>query len=335
MTRTLVTGGCGFVGQHLVATLRTKGCNVRVLDLRQPPADAPEDVHYVQGSVLDPSTVGTALDDVEDVYHLAGLPGMWTSRKSDFHAVNCRGTEIVIDAARERRIARFLHCSTESILFGRSCASPMVTEDTVTTLDDMPGAYTRSKMLAEQRAAEEAARGFPVVIANPTMPIGHHHGSMTPPTMMVRHFLQRRVQIYIDFIVNLVDVRDVAAGLVLAMEHGRPGSRYILGGEDMSLRTLLLTLEAVSGRKAFRLKFPLVLAGMTAAVMEFLADHVSSRPPAATVEGVRIASRSRALSIEKSRRELGYAPQPIEAALRATIESILEESDYGRQRQTI
>ena len=305
---------------------------MRILDVRQPPANAPSGIRYVQGSVLDPSAVAASLDDVEEVYHLAGLPGMWTPQKSDFHAVNCRGTEIVIGAARERHIARFLHCSTESILFGRTCALPLVTEDTVTTLDDMPGAYTRSKMLAEQRAAEAAALGFPIVIANPTMPIGHHCGSMTPPTMMVRHFLQKRVQVYIDFIVNLVDVRDVAAGLILAMEHGRHGSRYILGGEDMSLKTLLLTLEAVSGRKAFRLKFPLALAGMTAAVMEFFADHVSSRPPAATVEGIRIASRSRALSIEKSRRELGYAPQPIEAALRATIESILDGSDHGQQQ---
>ena len=263
-----------------------------------------------------------ALDDVDEVYHLAALPGMWIPRKDDFHAVNFRGTEVVIDAARKRGVPRFLHCSTESILFSPSSSVPVVNEQVSTTLDEMPGAYTRSKILAEQSALQAAASGFPVVIANPTMPIGPHHGNLTPPTLMLQHFLGRRIQFYLDFTMNLVDVRDVAAGLVLAMQRGQIGHRYILGGEDISLRQLLDILSAISGREAVRVPIPAGVAQMTAAVMEFFADRVTHRLPAATVEAVRIALRSKALSIEKSRRELGYAPRPIEPALREAIASI-------------
>jgi dihydroflavonol-4-reductase len=199
---------------------------------------------------------------------------------------------------------------------------PVVNEQVSTTLDEMPGAYTRSKILAEQSALQAAASGFPVVIANPTMPIGPHHGNLTPPTLMLQHFLGRRIQFYLDFTMNLVDVRDVAAGLVLAMQRGQIGHRYILGGEDISLRQLLDILSAISGREAVRVPIPAGVAQMTAAIMEFFADRVTHRLPAATVEAVRIALRSKALSIEKSRRELGYATRPIEPALREAIASI-------------
>jgi len=315
--QTLVTGGSGFIGQHLVALL-ARDHHVRILDLR-PPACAPDGVQYVKGSVLDPTVVREALDDVEEVYHLAALPGMWIPHKDDFHAVNCVGTQVMIDAARKRGISRFVHCSTESILFSRAGTESVVSERIMTTLDEMPGAYTRSKLLAEQSALQAAATGFPIVIANPTMPIGPHHGSLTPPNLMLQHFFARRIQFYLDFMMNLVDVRDVAAGLVLAMQRGQIGHRYILGGEDISLRQLLEMMGMISGREALRIPIPAGVAQATAAIMEFLADRVTHRLPEATVEAVRIALRSKALSIEKSRRELGYAPHPIEAALREVL----------------
>jgi dihydroflavonol-4-reductase len=259
------------------------------------------------------------LDDVEEVYHLAGLPGMWAHHKNDFHLVNAQGTAIVIAAARKRGVSRFLHCSTESILFRPSCTASALAEDVSVTPDQMPGAYTRSKMLGEQQALQAAASGFPVVIANPTMPIGPHNGNLTPPTLMLQYFLKRRVQIYLDFIMNLVDVRDVAMGLLLAMERGQTGQRYILGGENISLKRLLAIISVISGRRAVRIPIPAVVAQTTAAMFEFIADHVTHTPPAGTVEGVRIASRSQALSIEKARRELGYAPRPIGGALEETV----------------
>jgi dihydroflavonol-4-reductase len=318
MTRVLVTGGSGFIGQHLVAALVAGGRQTRVLDVRAP-GHAVASAQYINGSVLDREVMERAFEDIDEVYHLAGLPGMWTARKDDFHAVNCRGTQNVIAAARKRGIARLLHCSTESILFRSSSMGDAAVEDILLTADDMPGPYTRSKLLAERLAMEAAASGFPVVIGSPTMPIGPHDHNLTPPTAMLRHFLGKRVQFYLDFVLNLVDVRDVAAGLILAMERGQIGQRYILGGESIPIRKLLQYMADISGRSSLRIPVPARLAETTAVILELIADHVTRRPPSATAEAVRIALRSTALSTEKAQRELGYMPRPIEPALRETI----------------
>jgi len=331
MQQVLVTGGSGFIGQHLVATLIAQGRRVRVLDLR-PPRCAGMEVQYVRGSVLDPELLQAALDDVEEIYHLAGLPGMWTRHKDDFHAVNAQGTSVVIAAARKRGVSRLLHCSTESILFRPSCSISTLAEDSCVTLDQMPGAYTRSKMLGEQQALHAATSGFPVVIANPTMPIGPHNGNLTPPTLMLQYFLSRRVQFYLDFIMNLVDVRDVALGLLLAMERGQTGQRYIIGGENISLKKFLAIVSVISGRGALRIRVPAVMAQTTAAMLEFIADHVTHKAPAGTIEGVRIAVRSQEFSIEKARCELGYEPRPIGAALEEAVHSVLNGSQNSTKR---
>jgi dihydroflavonol-4-reductase len=326
MTTVLVTGGSGFIGQHLVSMLVARGKQVRVLDLR-PPTSAVAEVQYLEGSVLDPDLVDESLRDVDQVYHLAGLPGMWRPGKNDFHTVNCQGTEVVITASRKRGVARFLHCSTESILFRSSPSEDAASEYGLMPADEMPGRYTRSKMLAEQLAMQAAASGFPVVIGTPTMPIGPHDHNLTPPTAMLQHFLNGRLQLYLDFIVNLVDVRDVAAGLVLAMERGQVGHRYILGGESMPLKNILRLVAAISGRRHLHMPVPGVVAEKAAAMLELIADHVTRRPPSGTAEGVRIALRATALSIEKAQRELGYAPRPVEPVLRDTIAYLLGASD--------
>jgi dihydroflavonol-4-reductase len=322
MTSVLVTGGAGFIGQHLVSALVARDRRVRVLD-RRPPVCAIPGVEYVSGSVLDSALVDDTLRDVDEVYHLAGLPGMWIPQKSDFHAVNFQGTEVVIAAARKRGTARFLHCSTESILFRPPSMKDASDERSLLPPQQMPGVYTRSKMLAEQSAAQAAAEGFPLVIGTPTMPIGPHDHNLTPPTAMLRQFLHGRVQMYLDFIVNLVDVRDVAAGLVLAMERGQAGHRYILGGESLSLSKILKLMTTISGHRSLAIPVPGKFAEAAAAMLEFVADHVTHRPPAGTAEGVRIALRATDLSIEKSRNELGYMPRPVEPALRDTIAYLL------------
>jgi len=332
MTRVLVTGGSGFIGQYLVPALVARGRDVRVLDILAPTRVASE-VQYVEGSVLDQGLVDDALNGVEEVYHLAGLPGMWVPRKTDFHAVNCRGTEIVLAAARKRGIARFLHCSTESILFRPPPSEDALAENTTLSADEMPGLYTRSKLLAEQLAVKAAAAGFPVVIACPTMPIGSHDHNLTPPAAMLRHFLGRRLQLYLDFVVNLVDVRDVATGLVLTMERGQVGNRYVLGGESIPLKTILRFMAEASGRRGVMLPVPHLAAQAAAAVLEFMADHVTHRPPSATAEGVRIALRATALSIKKAQSELGYSPQSVEPALRETIADLLSAPADGINRR--
>jgi dihydroflavonol-4-reductase len=322
MTRVLVTGGSGFIGQHLVSALVARNRQVRVLDL-VPPAHVLPDVQYIDGSVLDPDLVDEALRDVDEVYHLAALPGMWLPKKSDFHTVNYRGTEVVIAAARKRGIARFLHCSTESILFRASSSQDAMREQSLLPPDDMPGLYTRSKMLAEQLAMQAASSGFPVVVGTPTMPIGPHDHNLTPPTAMLRHFLDGRLHLYLDFVVNLVDVRDVAAGLILAMEHGQAGHRYILGSESVPLKRILELMATISGRRNLTIPVSGRVAETAATMLEFISDHVTRRPPSGTAEGVRIALRATDLSIKKAQQELGYAPRPVEPALRDTITYLL------------
>jgi dihydroflavonol-4-reductase len=322
MALVLVTGGSGFIGQHLVEALRCRGQRVRILDVRPPTTPSP-DVDHVRGSVLDGAVVDAALAGVDQVFHLAGLPGMWVANKGDFYEVNCRGTEVVLAAARRRGVSRFLHCSTESILFPYADLGGVPAEEALQPADAMPGAYTRSKSLAEHHAAKAAAEGFPLVIGTPTMPIGPADHNLTPPTAMLWYFLQKKVQPHINFLVNLVDVRDVAMGLVLAMERGRIGQRYILGGDCVRLGRILRMMSAISGRRQFPVAVPGKMAELSAILLEYLADRVTHRAPNGTAEGVRIALAASDLSIGKARTELGYSPRPIEPVLRETITHLL------------
>jgi dihydroflavonol-4-reductase len=325
MAFVLVTGGSGFIGRSLVSALVARGRQVRVFDLH-PPRISDAGMQFVQGSILDPAAVRRALDDVDEVYHLAALPGMWLADKAEFDQVNFRGTETVVAAAQERGVVRFLHCSTESILFRNPPLDDSQPNGSPRTLKDMPGPYTRSKFAAEQLALRAAASGFPLVVASPTMPIGLHDENLTPPTAMLRHFLGGGLRFYLDFIVNLVDVRDLAVGLILAMERGQPGHRYVLGGESIALKDILRRVAAISGRRTFFLPVPAHIATSLTGLLEFVSDNITRQPPAGTVEGVRIALRACALSSEKARRELGYSPSPIDQALTATIEDLLGRS---------
>jgi dihydroflavonol-4-reductase len=319
MIRALVTGGVGFIGQNLVSELVSRGRLVRVLDIAAPARALPM-VEYVEGSVLDCDCVRYSMADIDEVYHLAGLPGMWKRNRVDFHVVNFIGTETVLGIARQYGVARFLHCSTESILFRPSRPVDLEVEQAVLSAREMPGPYTRSKMLADRLALEAAASGFPVVVGCPTMPIGPYDPNLTPPTAMLQRFLGGGpVQLYLDFIVNLVDVRDVAIGLILAMEKGRIGHRYLLGGDSVRLREVLALIASINGRRKLLIPVPNQLAELVASVIEFKANYLTGRTPSATAEGVRIARRATALSIEKARQELGYEPRAIEPVLRETI----------------
>jgi dihydroflavonol-4-reductase len=319
MTRVLVTGGSGFIGQHLVSELLARGRLVRVLDVLLPTRTLSA-VEYVEGSVLDAGLVHEAATGVDEVYHLAGLPGMWKPDRTEFHAVNYIGTSNVLTAARRCGALRFLHCSTESILFHASQPGDVAAEEASLCVDKMPGPYTRSKMLADELALQAAASGMPVIVGCPTMPIGPHDHNVTPPTAMLQYFLRGgSLQIYLDFIVNFVDVRDVATGLILAMEKGRVGHRYVLGGDSLPLRQILALMASISGRRKVLVSLPGPLAELAASIIELTADYVTRRTPSATVEGVRIARRAIALSSEKARRELGYVPRPIVPLLQEII----------------
>jgi dihydroflavonol-4-reductase len=311
----LVTGGSGFIGRHVVAALRARGAGVRILDLA-PPDDLAADVEFAPGSILDPECLDAAMANVRRVYHLAGIAKLWSRNRSDFDRINTGGTAMVLRAAAAHRVERVVHCSTEAILLPtRRGAGALIDETVRPDLADMPGPYTRSKLAAEQSVLAAVQGGLDALIVNPTVPIGPGDRNLTPPAAMLSMFLNGQSPAYLDCVLNLVDVRDVAAGMVLAAERGRSGERYILGGENVALKELLTLLEQISGRPMPKHAVPGWLALLSAAVAEWAADLVTGRTPAATREGVRLALRSGPFDSRKARAVLGYAPRPLHDAL--------------------
>jgi dihydroflavonol-4-reductase len=325
----LVTGGCGFIGRHLVAQLQSRHDRIRVLDAARS-CDLPAQVEVLHGSILDQASLARAMAGVRHVYHLAGIAQLWVRDKSELMRINAHGTEMVLRAAAQQRIERVVHCSTETILLPKTLQQDaLLDENVLPPYADMPGPYTRSKHMAEQAALAAARSGLDVRIVNPTVPIGPNDHNMTPPAAMLAMFLSGRSPVFLDCMLNLVDVRDAAAGMVLAAERGRPGERYILGGENMRLRELLAMMEAISGRPMPKRALPAPIAVAAAAVAEGLADRVTGRRPMATREGVHLARRSAPFDGRKARSELGYEPRPIRNALAETMQWL---SATGRAR---
>ena len=218
---TLVTGGCGFIGQHLVRALVARGERVRVLDIDDANFDMPN-VELVRGSITDPRAVRAALEGVHRLYHLAGIPDLWTANKDDFLAVNYHGTRVVMEDASQCDLDRIVYTPTESILKASgSRRTVLPTDETVELeLGDMPGPYCRSKFLAEREALSAARRGQLVVIVNPTLPVGPGDFRLTPATRIIVNFLNGRAAGYLECELNMIDVRDVALGHILAAEKG-------------------------------------------------------------------------------------------------------------------
>lgn len=307
--RVLVTGGSGFIGQHLVAALHRRHDVVRVLDLQPPPTGLLAE--FVEGTILDPHDVRRALDGIDTVFHLAAISHLWTANPADFERVNQHGTELILAAARERGVRNIVHCSTEAILFPYrrgETKSPQRAED-------MPGPYTRSKFMAEQAARDAAADGLRVVIANPTVPIGPGDHNFTEPTRMLELFARKPPPMVLDSTLNLVDVRDVATGLILAGERGRAGERYILGGENVSVRELARRVGSLCSRSTNMRTLPGPVALAIGAASEWFEGQVMHRKPRVSIEAVRIALRSIPLDTRKAETELGYLPHPIDDAL--------------------
>jgi dihydroflavonol-4-reductase len=312
--RSLVTGGGGFVGRHLVRLLLERGEAVRVLDIADVVGLA-GDVEIVRGSILDAGAVAGALKGVDRLYHLAGNPNLWARRPLCFLETNFHGTQTVLAAAGGADLERIVYTSTESILKSRRGRSSSAVDETVRwTVEDMPGPYCRSKFLAEEAAKAAAARGLPVVIVNPTMPIGPGDVHLTPPSRMLLGFLNGETPAYLDCEFNLVDVRDVALGHILAADKGKIGERYILGRTNIRMSTLLDLLARLTGLAMPRLKVPYGLALAAAVVGEGMA-RLTGRPPVAPLTGVRLARTPMLFDSSRAVRVLGLPQTPLERSL--------------------
>jgi len=323
---TLVTGATGFLGSHVARLLIERGDRVRVLVRSASvgrlaevlPANGP--VHGIEravGDLRDLASLYRAMQDVDVVYHVAADYRLWARRPADIYDSNVNGTRNVLQAARRGRVAKVVYTSTVgTVAVPRGHALP--DENTRTSLGEMIGHYKRSKWLAEQEALQAAADGLPVVVVNPTTPVGPGDAKPTPTGRIIVDFLNGRMQAYVDAGLNFLSVEDAAAGHLLAAEHGRVGQRYILGGENLTLKQVLALLAGASGRKAPRMRVPHALA-LGAGYADAAISGLLGREPRIPLEGVRMARHSMFVNTERARRELGFAPGPVAAALERAV----------------
>lgn len=319
----LITGGAGFIGGHIVDVLRRQGERVRVLDRTAPdPTTAPNE--FMQGSVTDSAAVVKAVKGVSRVFHLAALADLWIEDKADYLRVNYEGTRNVLRACAEAGVETVVHCSTEAILTACTGAERIVNEDALPAPGDMPGPYPRTKLLAEQEAFAAAAAGHRVVVVSPTVPIGPGDRHLTPPTRMMLGFLNGDFPAYLETTLNLVDVRDVAVGHLRAAERGVRGRRYVLGGTNRELSQLLAELEALTGLAIPRRRVPYWVVRIAGLTGEWLADHVTKRPPVAPLTGIRLARNRAYFDNRRARLELGVEFRPLATSLRDSVRDYRE-----------
>jgi dihydroflavonol-4-reductase len=312
----LVTGGAGFIGSHLVGGLLDRGERVRVLELPQAPVKhLPLDrIELVRGDIRDRPAVERAARGCGEVYHLAANPHLWTRRRGQFRQVNFEGAVNVLDAALASGVRRVLHTSTESILTRARQTGP-ISADQHVSMRDVIGPYCRSKYLAERYALRLGRVGAPVVIVNPTLPVGPGDLGRSPPTQMMLDFCRGKRREYLDAELNLIDVRDVAEGMVRAMERGRPGRRYLLGHENLSILGVFRLLARLTGLPEPNRRVPYFVALTAAYISEWLADVITHRPPAATFTGVKLTRRVMHFDARRSLDELGLRPRPVADSL--------------------
>ena len=319
--RTFVTGGTGFVGGAVVRRLLEVGHQVRALV--RPGADTRQldglPVERVEGGLLDCDSLRRGMEGCGWVFHVAALYSYWGHTWDQFYEANVEGTRQVLEAARQQGVERIVYTSSVSALGFREDGSP-ANEETPSSLDDRIGPYQRSKFLAEEVARDFAHRGLPVVVVNPCSPVGVGDHKPTPTGQIIVDFLNGRLFGYLDTGLNIVDVEDVAAGHLLAAERGQVGQRYILGGENLTLKRILDLLSEVSGRPPVRLRIPHAVAQCWSYVDVAMAKLNPRRTPTATPDKVRLARRYEFFDPGKAVRELGLPQTPARVALRKAVE---------------
>lgn len=307
----LVTGGAGFIGSHLVDKLVVAGERVRVLEL--PSAHVNHlplnKLELVRGDIRDRPSMRSIIAGCREVYHLAANPQLWTQQRGLFRQVNFLGAVNVIETALEAGVQRILHTSTESILTRARQAEPIAETQSV-SIRDVVGPYCRSKFLAERFALRLSRAGAPVLVVNPTLPIGPGDRGRSPPTQMILDFCRGKRREYLDAQLNLIDARDIAEGMVRVMAHGQLGRRYLLGNENLSVRRVFAILSRLMGIPEPHIKVPYPMALAAAHVSEIWADVVTHHAPAATVTGVRLTQRRMHFDPRASLGELQLKPRP-------------------------
>jgi len=318
--KVLVTGATGFIGSAVARALLAVGTEVRVLVRTGTDRRALDglSVETVQGDLCDVVSLRSALTGCQQLYHVAAHYALWARDPSVFYTVNVDGTKALMEAARDVGIERIVYTSSVAAI-GVPSAGEVANEETQSTLGHMIGDYKRSKFLAEQEVLKFAKAGLPVVIVNPSAPIGVFDVKPTPTGQIVVDFMKGRIPAYMETGMNLVDVEDVAIGHLQAMERGRIGERYILGNRNLMLRDIFEMLSAITGMKAPTIKLPRGLVLPLAHVNKWIADYVTHQTPRIPLEGVRMAKYLMHYDCSKAVRELGLPQTPVEVALEKAV----------------
>jgi dihydroflavonol-4-reductase len=317
----LVTGATGFVGWHVARSLKERGHSVRALVRPASRLHDSDGVEPITGDLRDPASLASAVTGCSVVYHVAADYRLWARDPDELYRSNVDGTRNLLEAARKSKVDRVVYTSTVGCI-GMPKDS-LGDENTPVTLGDMAGVYKRSKFLAEQVALEFAASGLPVVIVNPTAPIGDHDRKPTPTGRIIVDFLKGNMPAFIDTGLNLVDVRDTAEGHLLACERGRPGERYILGCENLTLEQIFARLGAISGRKPPTRRIPHTVA-YAAGILSTTWARLSGEEPRVPLDAVRMARKRMFVSAAKAGRELGFQPSPVDDALARAVKWFID-----------
>ena len=325
--KVLVTGATGFIGGNLVRTLKARGYEVKALVRPHSSTLTLENtgVEAAPGDVRDRESVARAMEGCQGVFHCAALYTFWSREPEEVYQVNVEGTKVVLQEALKAGVEGAVHTSTVSTI--GIPKKGVGTEELDPSPGDLIGHYKRSKYLAEKEALKAASEGLPVVIVNPTAPVGPGDVKPTPTGAIIRDFLRGRLPAYISTGMNVVDVEDVAVGHVLALEKGVAGQRYILGNRNMTLKEVLNTLEGITGKRGPRLRVPIWPVIALGTVDRLIEGKVLRRRPQIPLEGVRIARKPMYVSSAKAIRELGLPQSPVEEALEKAVRWF---HSYGR-----
>jgi dihydroflavonol-4-reductase len=323
--RAFITGATGFLGAHVARVLAGNGAQIRLLvrptsDLRNIEGLAAE---TASGDLRDPASIDRAMAGCDSVFHVAADYRLWVRDPEEMFRSNVQGTESVLAAARKHGVQRVVYTSSVATMgfaaAGKS-TSGLADEESPVDLGEMIGAYKHSKFQAEQVALQAAANGQHVVVVNPSTPVGEMDLKPTPTGRIVLDFLKKKFPAYVDTGLNLVDATECARGHIAAWERGRPGQRYILGGQNLTLKQILDKLAAITGLPSPSVEVPHFVAMGAAVFDELWTGRVMGREPRATIDAVRMGKKKMFVSSGKAEKELGWRILPVDGALRRAVE---------------
>jgi dihydroflavonol-4-reductase len=316
-----VTGATGFVGSHVARVLAAQGADLRLLvrpssDLRNIQGLRAEPV---TGDLRDAPGLKKAVSGCDVIFHVAADYRLWVRDPDEMYRSNVEGTRAVLETARANGVRRVVYTSSVATM-GFSSNGHLATENSPVSLANMIGPYKRSKFMAEEIALQAGKSGMDVVVVNPTTPVGEQDIKPTPTGRIVVDFLKKKFPAYVDTGLNLVDVAECARGHAAALEKGRSGERYILGGENLTLKQILDKLGAITGLPSPKIRVPYVVALATGVVDEVITGHLRKREPRATIDAVRMGRKKMFVSSKKAERELGWKTVPVDDALARAVE---------------